>query len=399
MKIILNLLLVIILASIVGVLSHVGSGHVLIFAGSYRIDLSLATTLLILLLLYIGLYLLIRFLINICNIPSRFNRWRSKSTLLESRDYLNLAGINYLESKYDNALKNAMRSADKEQDKDNKFLALMLAFKSASFIGNQDKEESLRTVIDSYTDKKWQLAKFMTNAELHYVEHKYGLCLDSLNLVLQLDKKHIPARIVMLKVFLHLNDFTKAYEVFNWLMKNNGLNKNQADKYRTHILEGFFLHTNDTDIVIQTYRKQENHNDIVINKAYLDGLIRLKQFPKAVELVESIEELKFFTATNTSLVVLAKKINEVNQAKKLLAVFEKHLIHNKQNAQLLLALGIISNTLGQWSSAQGYLESSLLLKPTMDGYVYLSIVADALGNNDLVLSTRQSLLQNIHNLV
>lgn len=397
MKTILKVLIIICLATAAAIYSSGGPGHVVIFLNQYRVDVSLTSLCLFVLLLYVLVYYLVRFWVNMRRLPNNMKKWRERNALKEGRSYVNNAGINYIECKFGSAYKNAMRSYKKENNKENQFLALMLAYKSASYMRNYEKEQEVLMLLDQYTDKKWQMAKYMAAAENQYALQKYGLCLDNLNRVLQQDKKHIPAHRLMLKVYLRLNNFDKAYVVLTWLVNNDYLEKIQAESYKLRIYRGLFDNITEASELKQTYNKLDKRDkeNSLINQHYLDALIRLREYSIAIDLVKNCTDLSFL---GENMVSLAKKITDQDEATKLLQIYEGFLVNNKQNPKLLLAIGILSFTLQLWGNARSYIESSLLLKPTIDGYTYLACVADATDNRELSEHARQTLLANIFTL-
>jgi HemY protein len=400
-KVVLKLLILLAVALMIAMLSSVGPGHVILFFDKYRVDLSLTALLVIILFTFLVVYYLIRFWVNLNRLPNKIRKWRAKQALLQGRNYLNSAGIHYFEGKYGNACNNALKSTSKEINKDNKFLALMLAFKSATFMRDYEKQEALLEELNNYKDKKWQLAKFMATAESQYAEHKYSLCLENLNQVILLDKRHIPARRIMLKVYLRLNNYEKAFEVLSWLTKHDYLERSQAESYKLQVLSGLFNHISDAAELHHFYRKldKKDRDNPLVNKFYFDALIRLKQFPVAIELVEELDGRELSYGLGENIILLAKKTTEEKQAQRLLAACEKYLLTNKQNAKLLLALGIVCFTLKLWENAKSYIEASLTLKPTIDSYLYLSFIGKAMNNQMLAEHAEHMLVENLHTLV
>lgn len=352
-------------------------------------------------MLFICIYYLVRFWVNMNRLPTKIRKWRAKHALLAGRIYLNSAGINYFEGKYASAYKNAMKSTSKEVNKDNKFLAVMLAFKSMGYMQNYAKEDELFQELDSYKEKKWQLAKLMAFAENQYTRQKYGSCLDNLQQVLNLDKRHVPAHRIMLKVYLHLNNYEKAFEVLNWLIKYGYLEKIYVESYKLQVLRGLFENINDAEELYRFYRKLDNQDrgNGLINKFYFDGLIRLKEYKTVIDSIEVMQKSEPSFTMHENMLILAKKLKNKQEAARLLVISEKYLIDNKQDSRLLLVLGILSFTLELWDSARGYIEASVRLNPTLDGYLYLFFIAKSVGNQQLLGHAERMLVENTYNLV
>ncbi|MDQ5921931.1 MAG: HemY protein [Pseudomonadota bacterium] len=221
MKIIAKFILIVGLAVFAALYANNVSGHVIIFLDRYRIDLLLTTMIIIIVLIYVLIYYMVRFWINIHKLPDSIRSWKSNKSLIKGRKYLNNAQINYLEGRFALSFKNAMESFARNKECDDKFLSLILAYKSANMMHDYKQEEEVFNKLIKYDDKKRCFDKLMVIADNQYTVHDYKACLDNLNLVLQLDKKHIPARVLMLKVHLKLNEFYRAREDLVWLIKHN----------------------------------------------------------------------------------------------------------------------------------------------------------------------------------
>ncbi len=401
MKLLLKLIIFVILAFILGFLVTSEHGQVIMLFGNYRIDLTITTLIIIVLVLYLLFYYLTRFWINLNRLPNKLRKWRARHNLLQSRNYLNSAGVNYFEGKYGSAYKNAMSSINKEFSKDNKFIALMLAFKSACYMRNIEKQEKLLSNLDAYKEIKWQLAKLMALVEVQYLEQKYGACLDNLNKIINLDKRHIPAHRIMLKVYLKLNNYEKSFEVLNWLIKYDYLEKYKAENYKLRVFSGLFSQAVDIKELNNFYYKLEtkDRQNMLLAKFYFDALIRLEQSESAIDLLAKFDNQELSFGLGESIIILAKKVSEERQIRRLLIICEKLLKNNLANPHLLLTMGILAYFSRLWGNARGYLDASIAIKPSIDGYLYLSFIAKATDNQDLLKYAEGMLIQNIHTLV
>ena len=280
-----RVLLLIAIAVIIAFFAQFNDGHIVLFLNNYRFDMAFSFFCISIIILFILIYYIIRASVNIHRIPSKIKRWQQNHALLVSRKYLNNAGINFFEGKFGRAYKNAILSTNKETNAENKFLGLMLAFKSSNYMRNYTKESEVLDELDKFQQQKWQLAKCMALSENLYNEQKYNKCLDSLNHVLSIDKKHIPASRLLLKTYLRLQNYSKAYDVLSWLTKNDYLEPYRAQNYKIRVFKGLFGQLTDITELNSIYKKldKNDRNDIIIGKAYFIALIRLKSFVDAID--------------------------------------------------------------------------------------------------------------------
>ena len=223
MKLFIRVSLLFLLALAVAGFSRFNTGSVTLYLGNYQAILSLNLLLIIWLVSFALIYYLLRLYINLRRLPNRIQRNRARNTLISSRRHLNEAGLHYFEGKYRSCYDNALKLMKREINPDNKFLAYMLAFRAANVMRDSEKEAKISAEMNQFNDPKWQLAKHLVIAENLYNEQRFGQCIDNLNAVLQLDHKHIQARRMLLKVYLNLANYSKAYEVLTWLLKNDSL--------------------------------------------------------------------------------------------------------------------------------------------------------------------------------
>lgn len=320
--------------------------------------------------------------------------WKNKNKIKGHKKF-NSTILHLIEGKYLKAYESAMEANLTSMTHEDSFISLLLAFKSASVIKDVEKSEIVLSLLNKYSDKNFQLAKLMLLAEYNYNFSKYGNCLDNLNNILQIDKNHILAHILLLKVNLRLKNFENSLSMFEWLMKKDILDSIQSEEYMQKIYTGIFDTNNNLNEITKIYNKlnkrhQDNH---LIGMSYFDALIRLNGVAEAIDFVNKLDFTEFSNMLRNDFLLLAKKIDNNRDAKKLFQIYEGHLIHNTQNAEIKLALGILSLRMESYNEARKYIESSILIKPNLAGYMYLLILAKKIENNDLYSYIENKLAQ------
>ena len=394
MKIYIRILFFVAVAIVIAFFAQFNDGHIILFLNNYRFDMTFSLFVLAVILLFIMVYYLIRASINIHRIPSKIKRWQQNHALLVSRKYLNNAGINFFEGKFGSAYKNAVLSTNKETNVENKFLGLMLAFKSSNYMRNYVKESEILDELDKFQQQKWQLAKFMALSENLYNEQKYNQCIDSLNQVLGIDKKHIPASRLLLKTYLRLENYNKSFDILTWLVKHDYLDPYRAQNYKIRVFNGLFSQIADIRELNLIYYKLDktDKNNLMIGKFYLVALIRLKSYNEAISYIAKTLALNAVADFSHELLTLAKELKEKDYIQNLLNICEKLIVSNKSSSNLLV-LGILSYSLNNFGKSTEYLYESIRLKPSLNAYLYLLFVARA-TNNQILLDNVQNKLMD-----
>lgn len=400
MKLFIKTLVIFALALAVAGFGLFNNGTVAIYIASYKIELSLNLLILLWLLSVVIIYYAFRILINIKRLPNKIHRARVRNALVAARQRLNFAGLHYFEGKYRSCYENALKSLKREASKDNKFLAYMLAYRAANIMRDQEKEDKIATELEQFSEPKWQLAKHLLIAENFYNHQLYGQAIDHLNAALQLDRNHVPAHRMLLKVYLHLTNYSKAYEMLEWLLKNDSLREYKASKYKARVIGGLFAEISDTKELNKYYNKLDKNekSSFLYGKLYFNALLRVADYSAAVEFLErNFKDNSIQLIYSESLLALAKKVDDAKLLEKLTKLCEKALVTNVQNADLLLTLGVLNYQQRNLEQSRTYLESSLKIKPSLDATIYLSFVAEATHDNALFADCQKKLLTNIRN--
>jgi HemY protein len=161
MKLVIKIVLLFILAIFIAIMSGYGNGHVVLFMSKYRLDLSLSTLLLIVLIIYVILHYAAAFLSSIYNIPDGVRRYRRNIAINRNRNYFNLATNSYFQEEYQKAYNNALKSLSQDVPAENKLPVLLLAVDAINLMNEDEKK------ISAKLDRL--VAKFTTNKERSYI--------------------------------------------------------------------------------------------------------------------------------------------------------------------------------------------------------------------------------------
>lgn len=143
MKLVIKIVFLFILAIILALLSHYGPGHVVIFIGHYRLDLSISTLFISSLLVYGLGYYLITAIVELFYIPTRLNSFQKRRSAIKSRNYYNISAINFFQADYSSAYSDGLKSISKDIPLTDKFPIFLLIVESINLMDVEDDGNTL----------------------------------------------------------------------------------------------------------------------------------------------------------------------------------------------------------------------------------------------------------------
>src|SRR5690606_17490981 len=128
-------LLVLIVAVALGVVLREHGGNVLIIAQPWRIELSLALAVLLVLAAFIVLYVVLRVIAWVTSGPERFRSWRGLRAKKRDHELLENGWINVLEGRYPQAEQELAKLLDRTRTPSTKVLAGLAKARAAHHLG------------------------------------------------------------------------------------------------------------------------------------------------------------------------------------------------------------------------------------------------------------------------
>ena len=120
-------LLLFTVAVVLAVLLRENSGNVLILVNTWRVQVSLAFAVLVLVCSFISLYILIRLLAWFTGIPERIRNWNQRRVVRRDHELLEQGWTELLEGRYSHAEKDLTKLLDRSQDSNRQVLAALSA--------------------------------------------------------------------------------------------------------------------------------------------------------------------------------------------------------------------------------------------------------------------------------
>lgn len=161
MKILLKMITFILVAVLLAILlSSIKTGHVIIFVWHYRLDLSLISLFLMILLVFLILYYLISIIGGLQSLPDSIKSWSKRYFSNRRHKYLEVAIISFLAKNYKKSYKSALKVLDNNiQNKTtDKFIALCIAIETADAAKNSNKDVLIKE-FSQYDSRNYKSAK------------------------------------------------------------------------------------------------------------------------------------------------------------------------------------------------------------------------------------------------
>ena len=360
--------------------------HVIIFISQYRLDLSLVSLIIFIIIIYIIIYCLGKILRNSYNLRHKLQQWWNNRAYNNGIRYYEKALLNDLSGTYVESYKNAQQALIKPINPTAKFIATVLAYRAAGYLAYDKEQHILDSQLNQYQKTIWTSTKLMVMAETNYLHGQFRLCLDKLDGLLNLDKNHITAKILQIRAYIALRDFNNAYNVLEELPTNIACSKSViklSDKIYTGICADA---QNLQQLDLIAYRIAQLPHNINLIHEYFHALMRLQEYTLAIDLLAHQDELM-----SDKLIDLTKEVPLPDAVQQLIQIFELRNKNTPNNVILLLCLGILYFRIQQFIPAKQWLTTSIQINPRLDSYMYLFSIAVALNDTELIINLRQQL--------
>lgn len=360
-------------------------GYILIVYGNYTIDMSLWTLLLILVAIWLvwkGVKGLVRLFVE----PGQ-KYLRERRPIKQQRHRLRTANglLQYLEGHWDQARRTLKRSA---KYSDTPLLNYLAAANAAYEMGNQEEAGQLLTKAQEVAPNA-ELAIGLSRARMHLRDERYE---EALAILQRLHAKspHHPLILRLLNnAYRGLKDWKslekllpdfRRYKVFS----DRAMARVESEVYSS-LLATLTAQAkrsgsvSDIEALIQVWHDMpKNVREIKrVLVSYITSLYQLGEVNRAETLLRKSLKVNWDDA-----LVKLYGIVEGGDPQKQLITAESWLRQRPNDAELMLALGRLSQRNQLWGKARDYLESAVALKPQPEAYAELARLMVRLGEHE-----------------
>ncbi len=349
------------------------AGYALLVWPPYRVELSLNLLLLLLVLGFMAVYLLLRFVFGAMGLPQRVREFRVRRRRDNARAALLEALRAFFEGRYARAEQTAAGTIALGEAP---ALGAVLAAHAAHELRHYEQR-------DQYLASAQRLAP--DSATMRIVAEA-GMMLDqrrfqeALLVLKALPEKHTAALRLELKAQQQAKNWEQTLPLIAQLERRGVFDAEQAAQLRTYAhAENLKRKALDPHTLDEAWQKipADQKRSSKLAAAAAQCYLALGSGARANQIIEQALE----TEWDSQLVALygecadADVIRQIERA-------EKWLAANPRDEVLLLVLGKLCARQELWGKAQSYLEASISIEPTFSAHLALAELHDRLGNMD-----------------
>ncbi|QEY24660.1 heme biosynthesis HemY N-terminal domain-containing protein [Neisseria animalis] len=388
--------IVILFAAAVGLalVSGIYTGNVYVVLGQTMLRVNLHAFILGLIIAVVVLYLLVGLLAGVLNVPGRMRRFNTARKGRQAAVALNSAGLSYFEGRFEKAETEAAKVLANKEAGDNRTLALMLGAHAADQMDNLALRDRYLEDIE-LLPKKQQLSRFLLLAESALGRRDYPVAENNLLAAAQINPNL--TRLVRLQL-RYAFDKGNALEVLDKsakLVKAGAINDFEAEQYQVWAYRRLLATVSDAaglKACLKRIPDSLKSGELCVEIA--EKYARLGLYGQAVKWVnqyypqtQQLELLEPFIAS-------VRYLSDREQ-QKAIDTAEGWLKTTPDNAQLLMYLGRLAYDEKLWGKAQGYLEASLAVQPSLTAHLSLARVFDEAGQPQKAEAQRKLALEAV----
>ena len=349
------------------------TGNVYFVVEGYSLRMNLNFFIIAALLSVFVWYLLIKLLVSIFGTPHRLSQFGASRRSRKAAQELNAAGLAYFEGKFQEAAQHADKVLANKQAGDNRMLALMLAAHAADQSHNTEARDQYLNDIAQLPGKA-QLSRHLLLAESALNQQDYDTANTHLTAAAQINPRLTRLARLQLRMALDKGDALDILDKTEKLHSEGAMNETEAQQtaevaYRK-LLD---LATDAAGMKACLKRIPETLRNNALNVAIARKYNELGLYDQAIAWVNT-----HYPATRDANLlppfVASVRYLDDRRQQKAIDTADAWLRQNPNDPKLLAALGDLAYHRQLWGKAQGYLEASLRLEPTVHARLTLAKV-------------------------
>lgn len=365
-------MIILIAVIIFGAHFHQVASSVLINYGSWSIETSLPVALITLLIVFLLLYLLIRFIHETRLWPQRLRLWGRKRKQQKMLELTQLGLTELIDAKWRQAEQNLEKASTHSPLPLINYLGAAYAAheqqayqRRDDYLKNLNQKTDLSALHISLLQAKFQIAdRAWENAETHVIE------------LYQHHPKHPEVLRLLANIYQHQHNWSGLQKLLPPLQKQRLLPDAEYQLLAIKTYQGLLRQAADhkeSETLTATWRQVPPNLHTKLLTLYVELLVECKQDQQAMLLIERFLKQQW----NPELLPTYAKLNNTDLNKQL-AQAESWLKKQGESEALLWCLGMLCYRCELWGKAKDYLTAAVNLKPTIAAHHALAHVSEAL---------------------
>lgn len=371
-------LLVLTLAVALAVFLRETSGNVLVMVNDLRIEVSLAFAVMSLVMLFVGLYVLLRLLSWLIAIPSRLRAWNDRRVSKKEHELLEQGWTELLEGRYSHAEKDLTRLFDQTRSANRQVLAALSAARAAHALGEFERRDQLiaRARETANTDTALNEAVITAAADLYLDQGEPQLALDSLLPLQQSGARHVHTLRLLLRAYRQLNQHEKVFELTRSLSRRTALPASEASQMITTAAAALIRAGQHDDSWRKIWKelKTEERTAADVALAAAEANESLGQFDEAAAILEQAIVVSYDPR-----LLSAYARSDAKHVARRLEKAESWLEKRPEDPDLLATLGTLCLQGQIWGQAEHYLQRSVARRNDARVHALLGSLYDRLN--------------------
>lgn len=354
-------------------LAQMNTGYVLVALPGRRIELSLNFALILAASCFVALYLLVRLLVTMIELPGRVTRLRETRRGEKAHDTLIEALQDYFAGRYGRAENAANRAMELGAPVN---VGAVIAARAAHELRAPERRDAYlaRLAVDP---AKPDAAKVVSEARILLDERRPE---EALAALAALPKKHTAALRLELRARQRAGLWEFVPALIDQLEKRSVFSEERADAERRHAYSQWIERkAADADLLNEVWRRvpERYRKDTAVAAAAASAFHALGLCGEAQAIIERSLDVEW----DSGLVNLygecgaSETVRQIERA-------ERWLKDHREDGSLLLALGRLCAQQRLWGKAQSYLEASLSIEPTYSAHLELARLHDRIERAD-----------------
>lgn len=370
-------LFVLIVAVVAALLLREHGGNVLIVAQPWRIELSLALALVLLVFGFVLVYWIVRSIGWLGGSRGRFRAWRGRRAQQRDLDLLESGWINVLEGRYVQAEKELSTVLGKTRSARRKVLAGLSAARALHLLGEYARRDQVLTLaLESAQDNaRLRQAVDTVTAEMYLDQGRAKEALALLEPLQDASSRYFHATRLLLRAHRLLGNHARVYELTRLLLRRSAIDKDQARRFIREALVARLRACTEADFkAIWSDLNSDERLDPGIALAAARALARQGRYADEARTIEA--------ALNRGMdepLLCAYAQCAPEQAVLRLGHAELWLKSHPDHPALLASLGQLCLGARLWGQGEHYLERSMKLRSDLRVHALLGNLHDSLG--------------------